>query len=265
MYDFSRCKLCGEHTAALKYKLKKMSLYACSICDFHYIDALDDFPEDKPEEKLLTGKARNFIEGKLPQNTKQLKKDLQFVNSQVELAEKRCLDIGSGVGVFAALLKDVGAEPHGIEPQQIFREFAQEKFQFSARRELINDLYWQNRYGRFFDVVTLWDTLEHVNFPVETLRAAGKVLKPGGYLFLDTPSRNSLFYRSSEWSYRLSAGTRPLLLNSLYSPKPYCHKQIFTRKQLWKLLEDCGFATISQSPLHNSRKKFVVACRKQAE
>lgn len=265
MYDFSRCKLCGESMAAPKYKLKKMVLYACSNCDFHFIDALDDFPDNRPDEKLLTEKARNFIAGKLPQNAKQLEKDLQFVKSHVALPGKRCLDIGSGVGLFASMLQKEDAVVFGIEPQQIFREFAQEKYQLDTSSELIDAPYWQKGYANSFDVVTLWDTLEHVNFPTETLHAAWRVIKPGGYLFLDTPSRDSLFYRSSEWSYRFSTGTKPLLLNKLYSPKPYCHKQIFTKTQLWTLLEACGFSIIDQSSLHRANKKFVVACQKQVE
>ena len=265
MYDFKRCKLCGEDAAAQKYKLKKMNLFACAKCDFHYIDALDDFPAEKPDEKLLTDKHRKFIEGKLPQNQTQLSVDLKFVESHVDLEKKRCLDIGTGVGLFVSLLKEAGAETYGIEPQQIFREFAHEKYRLELRPERVEEDYWQSSYREFFDVITLWDTLEHVNFPVETIQAAYNLLKPGGYLFLDTPSRDSLFYRSSEWSYRFSSGTRPLLLNKLYSPKPYCHKQIFTKQQLWTLLESAGFTVLGQSPLHRANKKLVVACQKNAD
>ncbi|SHI79463.1 2-polyprenyl-6-hydroxyphenyl methylase / 3-demethylubiquinone-9 3-methyltransferase [Malonomonas rubra DSM 5091] len=261
MYDFNRCKLCGKNTAEPKYKLKGMTLYACSQCDFHFIDALDTFPTDYPD-KAISDKHRSFIESKLPQNRQQLEVDLKFVSSHIDLNEKRCLDIGTGVGMFAFLLKQAGADVSAIEPQQIFREFAQEKFQLELRPELADDTYWQENYAEYFDVVTIWDTLEHVNFPLETVQAAVKLLKPGGYLFLDTPSRDSLFYRSSEWSYQFSFGTRPLLLNKLYSPKPYCHKQLFTRKQLWWLLEKVGLQVVEQSPLHKANKKLVVACRK---
>ena len=262
MYDFSRCKLCGGKVAAPKYKLKQMLLYACSNCDFHYIDALDDFPDEQPEESLLTGKGRNFIESKLPQNAIQLDKNLQFVKAHVALSGMHCLDIGSGAGLFLSLLKEAGAVPHGIEPQKVFREFAMKKFHLSVRRELIDDFCWQNEYSGFFDVVTLWDTLEHVNFPAETLRAAWRAMKPGGYLFLDTPSRDSFFYRASVWSYRFSQGRNPLLLNTIYSPRPYGHKQIFTMAQLWTLLESSGLSVVGRSAFHRSRNKLVVVCRK---
>ncbi len=262
MYDFSRCKLCGRHTAAPTYQLKQMSLYVCANCDFHFIDALDDCPEDPQESPLLTASARSYIEKQLPQNIRQMEKALRFVTRHVTPRARHCLDIGAGAGVFAALLRGAGAIPQGIEPQQVFREFAREKYQLSLRRELIDEACWQEELAGYFDVVTIWDTLEHVNFPAETLQAAGRVLKPGGYLFLDTPSRDAWFYRVSEWSYRFSGGTRPLLLNSLYSPDPYRHKQIFTAGQLQALLKTCGVTIVGHSPLHRSRNKLVLACRK---
>lgn len=262
LYNFKRCKLCGENAAAPKYQLKKMVLYVCSACDFHYIDALDVFPPPQPETTLLTEKDCDYIESRLPQNRAQLKVNLDFVQQHVTLSGAKCLDIGCGAGVFPSLLHAAGAAVSALEPQQAFREFCQKKFQLGVRNELINDPYWQREFSNYFDVVTLWDTLEHVNFPAETLEAASMVIKPGGYLFLDTPSRNSFFYRASEWSYVLSRGKNPMLLNSLYSAKPYCHKQIFTNQQLWQLLEHCGFSTISHSPLHRSKNKLVLVCQK---
>ena len=261
MYDFSRCKLCGE-SASPKYKLKQMVLYACAQCDFHFIDALDALPAEQPDTILLTEKARNYIEKQLPQNAVQLKKNLAFVKSQFDLSGKHCLDIGSGAGQFSSFLQEEGGKPQGIEPQQIFREFAQKRYQLDLKRELVEDYYRQDGYVGHFDLVTLWDTLEHVNFPAETLQAAFNLLKPGGFLFLDTPSRESIFYRASEWSYRISSGAKPALLNRLYSPKAYRHKQIFTKKQLWRLLEDCGFSDITLSTVHRSKNKMVVVCRK---
>lgn len=239
-----------------------MSIYVCAICDFHYIDALDPLLEEQPTKSLLTEKAKEFIENQLPQNAAQLKKNMEFIKAHVPLSGVACLDIGSGAGQFPALLKDEGAVSQGIEPQQIFREFAQEKYQLSLRSESVDDPCWQKEFAGYFDLITLWDTLEHVNFPAETLEAASRLIKPGGYLFLDTPSRDSFFYRASEWSYRFSLGTKPLLLNRIYSPKPYRHKQIFTTSQLWALLQHSGLSVIGRSTFHRSRNKLVIVCRK---
>lgn len=262
MYDFKRCKLCGEESAP-EYKLKHGCLYVCGRCDFHYLDALDIYPREEPDTALLNDKARNFIEGKLPQNSQQLDKSLAFVKSQLSLEGKRCLDIGAGVGVFLSLLEAEGGELFGIEPQQIFREFAAEKYGLTLRSELVEAPYWQEQFAGHFDVITLWDTLEHVNFPLELVVDAVKLLKEGGYLFLDTPSRDSFVYRASQLSYRLSRGTSSFLLSSFYSAKPYRHKQIFTKAQLHSLLEKAGLEVVGDSGFHRSGNKLLVAARKK--
>ncbi|MDO9079456.1 MAG: class I SAM-dependent methyltransferase, partial [Desulfuromonadales bacterium] len=203
-YDFARCKLCGATAASPKYLLKKTTVYACVACDFHYIDHLDSLPPASPP---LDRKAWDYIEGRLPASEKQLRKDLLLVQRHVALSGMHCLDIGAGAGLFAHLLTKAGAVVQGIEPQGVFREFAQRKFGLELHGETIDARYWQEGYANFFDVVTLWDVFEHVNFPVETLQNAYNAIKPGGWLFLDTPRRDALYYRIGEWSYRMSHGT----------------------------------------------------------
>ena len=44
-----------------------------------------------------------------------------------------------------------------------------------------------------FDVVTMWDVIEHVTNPLETLHAAWRVLRPGGYLVVHTMDLASPF------------------------------------------------------------------------
>lgn len=266
MYDFSRCKLCATNGAKPTYTLKKTTVYACPACGFHYIDHLDDMPAGLRggSAQALDQKARNYIEGRLPGNEKQLRKNLHLVKRHLSLAGARCLDIGSGAGVFPHLLTEEGASVQGIEPQRVFREFTQWKFGIELQGETIDASHWQEGFKGFFDLVTLWDVLEHVNFPAETLRDAYTVIKPGGWLVLDTPRRDALFYRISELSYRLSGGRNSLFLESLYSPMPFRHKQIFTLRQLVQLVESIGFSVIQ---LHNKplqpQNKMVLVCQKQ--
>jgi 2-polyprenyl-6-hydroxyphenyl methylase/3-demethylubiquinone-9 3-methyltransferase len=259
-YDFTRCKLCGSHAAHPKYILKKTTVYACAGCDFHFINHLDSLP---PASLPLDRKAWDYIAGRLPASEAQLRKNLLLVQRHTSLSGAHCLDIGAGAGVFAQLLAEAGAVVQGLEPQGIFREFAERKFGLALHGETIDARHWQESFVGFFDIVTLWDVFEHVNFPVETLENAFNVLKPGGWLFLDTPRRDALFYRASEWSYRMSSGTNPLLLESLYSPLPFRHKQLFTRRQLLNLMEKIGFSVIrTHASLFPSHNKMVLVCRK---
>ncbi len=265
-YDFHRCKLCGQLAAAPRYQLKGTCIHVCAACDFHFIDHLDTLPDDEPEQetRTLDVTAWNFIEGRLKQNRRQLGERLTLAGRHRSLAGAECLDIGAGVGLFSHLLQEAGAIAYGIEPQQIFRQFAREKFGLTLTPETIDAPYWQDGFAGHFDLVTLWDTLEHLNFPVETLRDALRVLKPGGLLLLDTPSRDSFFYKTSEWSYRLSKGANPRFLNSLYSARPFRHKQIFTVRQLTELIENLGLETIemNRSGLLDPSNKIVLVAKK---
>ncbi len=181
----------------------------------------------------------------LPAGGKQLRENMILVKRHISLPGAHCLDIGAGSGQFAHLLTEAGAFVYGIEPQGIFREFAQQKFGIALNKETIDTRHWQKGFAGFFDVATLWDVLEHVNFPAENLKNAYNVIKPWGWLFLDTPRRDTIFYRISEWSYRLSGGANSRLVGSLYSPLPFRHKQIFTHRQLLKLLGKIGFSVAS--------------------
>jgi SAM-dependent methyltransferase len=46
-----------------------------------------------------------------------------------------------------------------------------------------------------FDVVTMWQALEHVHFPLDVLREAHRLLVPGGKLIVSVPNIDSLPFR----------------------------------------------------------------------
>jgi len=263
-YDFSRCKLCGENGAEPRYRLKKTSIRECGNCGFHFIEYLDEMPDpDGGGSTPLDDRAWNFIDSRLAANGIQHRKNMRLVTEHCPVAGEACLDIGAGAGLFASMMAEAGASVSGIEPQAVFRAFAEKKFGLTLRGETLDHPYWQTGMRGRFNMVTLWDVLEHVNFPAETLAQAFPVTKPGGWLFLDTPCRDSVFYTLSTWGYRLSGGANTMLLESLYSPQPFRHKQIFTRNQLVKLVERIGWKVVSvkASPL-TVQNKIVMVCRK---
>lgn len=262
MYDFKQCKRCGKPSGEPKYTLKNMVIYACTDCDFHYTNVIDKLEASETNSRTLTTKELDYIESQLAQNTHQLTLNLDFVRQHIEVAGSACLDIGCGAGVFPSMLHDAGAIVSAIEPQPLFRQFCRSRYNIAPHYELVDSPHWQQGFADHFDIATLWDTLEHVNFPAETIAAISRVLKPNGFLFLDTPARESLSYRLSEWSYWLSRGRNPLMLNSLYCAKRFGHKQIFNQKQLWQLLEQHGFTIIGRSNLHPSKNKHVIVCQK---
>jgi 2-polyprenyl-6-hydroxyphenyl methylase/3-demethylubiquinone-9 3-methyltransferase len=265
VYDFSRCKLCENKAAVPTYKLKNTTIYVCAACDFHFINYLDTLTYDchHDETRALDQASCTYIESKLFESEKKLQKNLLLVKQYRPLSKAHCLDIGVGAGLFINLLLKSGAVVHGIEPQKIFREFAQKKFGITIHRETIDDHYWQQGFAGYFNIITLWDVLEHVNFPAETLKNAYNVTEAGGWLFLDTPRRDSFFYKLGELSYKLSGGSNPFIFESIYSSQPYRHKQLFTLQQLIQLVEKIGFSVVHlNTSLFKPQNKMILVCRK---
>ena len=266
MYDFSYCKLCKKPTAHPTFKLKTGIIYRCGHCDFHFLDQLDEISSIEVHSNGLSATAWNYIEARVDESASLLPHRLALVKEFVALPEARCLDLGAGVGQFLHLLAKESAEGSGIEPSNIRREYAECKFGLDLRKELVDEDYWQSNFSGCFDAICLWDVIEHINFPAETLASACRLLKPGGYLFLDTPSRDTAAYRISQKLYRLSGGQLPLFLENFYSAAPYGNKQIFTSDQLRQLITrlDLQLCTLrnSYTPSLFRGDKIVLAGRK---
>lgn len=266
-YNFKRCKLCGTFTAKATYDLSSCIINVCQNCDFHFLNHLDDTPDTSNDAIQLSDQEQKYLQSRADENASLHLSRLSFMQRHIALSDARTLDIGAGLGQFHSLLRAQGTESHGIEPSRIRREYARQQSGITLRAELVDDDYWQTGYAQYFDAITLWDVIEHVNFPRETIESACALLKPGAILFLDTPSRESLSYRISQKFYHYVPGKMSLFLPSFYSTAPYGHKQIFTPEQLSKLLEKCGLDIICSSRSYTNRlfprNKIILAGRKK--
>jgi len=277
MYDFRYCKLCSSADAAPYYRLKRSTLYRCPVCDFHYIDHLDQhLPETKAtQDSGLTDRDRSFIASRLGENARKQSNRLAFLRQHLDPMQCRLLDIGAGAGLFLWMATDAGAIPSGIEPNPLLRAFAAEAYRIELTPETLDDPLWQMNFSEHFTAATLWDVIEHVDFPVELLEKTYHVLAPGGMLLLDTPSRDSLYYNLATLVTRLAGESAPLGLNAFYAPIRYGHKQIFRPAQLITTLQRIGFEVVTLQGGYvcggwrgavtsclQPRDKIVLACRK---
>lgn len=103
----------------------------------------------------------------------------------------RLLDVGCALGLFLRYATDAGWETVGVEPSRAFYERAKEIL--AGQGELIcATLEEACLPPSSFDVVTLWDVLEHVPNPVRFMQICGTLLKSGGHLFVNVPNLDSL-------------------------------------------------------------------------
>ncbi|PLX97354.1 MAG: hypothetical protein C0622_13360 [Desulfuromonas sp.] len=263
-YDFSRCKLCGKPAKPFA-EIPGGQLYACGACDLHYLDHIDG--EEAGADAPLSDKARRYIELRSDESALLHPSRAELVRRTAGDPPCRLLDIGAGIGQFQLLMNEEGYSTNGIEPSALRRGYAAETFNLQLSDQPVDAHFWQDNFAAAFDLITLWDVIEHVNFPRQLLRAAVNLLKPGGLLLLDTPNRDGLSYRLSCSAARLSGGKLSLFLGNFYSAAPFGHKQIFTPAQLDSLFTDLGLEVIHRAASYgrNPHKgdKIILCGRKK--
>ena len=233
-----------------KYKLANANVFV-SPGGFHYVDHLDPLEEVSPEidGSALTETEINYIEKSLQSNPERLENQIQAVKRHMSIPGKKVLDIGCGGGLFLSRMEREGAQVLGIELSDTRAYYAKTKHGFEVVKRTIEDEYWKTHHGTF-DVVTLWDVIEHVNYPQATLHSAAEMLVNGGILLIDTPCRDAFYHRMGQFTYGLTGGLAPTFLNTMYSAKPFGHKQILSLAEMKGLLEAAGLEVLELKTFH---------------
>ena len=251
-YNFEICKNCSARAGELRYRLREVNLWVCSECGSHYIDYLDPIESIEPTVRpdALTEEGRAYFENIQHSNSQRSLNHVEWVRQHRNLDRLQVLDVGCGGGMFLSLLRKAGAETCGVELDDSAVQYARENSDPNVHKYPVEHDFWQSRHRERFDVVTFWDVVEHVNFPLESLRSATRLLKPGGLLFIDTPCRETFYHRFGSLTYRLSRGRYPTFLNMMYSSAPFAHKQILGREDLERMLDRIGLEIINFKKIH---------------
>lgn len=237
--------------ARLRYTLRNANVYV-SKGGYHFIDYLDPVEEIPAEvdSSRLTAEESSYIETQLQANAKKFSQQVDVLKEHLKAKDAKVLDIGCGGGLFLSLLRQAGARVTGIELSDSRAHYAATRHNLEIHMQPIESDFWQKDYQNYFDAVTLWDVIEHVNYPLQTLQSAANVLKPGGLLLIDTPCRDSFYHQLGEITYRISGGRFPTFLNAMYSAHMFGHKQIFSTTEMKELFEGIGLKLVKLRKFH---------------
>jgi ubiquinone/menaquinone biosynthesis C-methylase UbiE len=149
----------------------------------------------------------------------------------------RVLDLGCGAGRFVAALRELGADPVGVELSAAALERARRNVPGADLRLVAADGSLPLGHGEV-DVVWCSEVLEHVPDTIAFLTEVRRVLKRGGRLLVTVPDHGRL--------------KRTLLAlahyDAHYDPLGQ-HVRFYTRRSLTRALLATGFEDVELRPL----------------
>jgi SAM-dependent methyltransferase len=139
----------------------------------------------------------------------------------------RLLEIGCGAGFFLKAAERSGWDAWGLELSEEAAAFAAGRLGLRVVREQAEHAHFDDGS---FDVVAMFDVIEHLLDPMAVLRTARRVLRPGGVLLVTTPNLDALS--------RAAMGPGWAVLS------PAEHTYYFTERTLRLMLERAEFRDV---------------------
>jgi ubiquinone/menaquinone biosynthesis C-methylase UbiE len=144
----------------------------------------------------------------------------------------KALDVGAAAGFCMQVLHEMGFDVYGVEPSREIASHAEERF--GLRAVHVGTLDTFSAPAGSFDLITMWDVVEHVVDPAALLRRARELISPRGAFVLETQNIDSVFAR--------------LLGRRWHHYKHAEHIYHFTPRTISALLRSCGFQVETLTP-----------------
>lgn len=144
-------------------------------------------------------------------------------------AGQSLLDVGCYTGVFVEIAAGAGWDAWGVDPSG----WAVAQARGVGLQVIEGTLQTAGFPDDRFDVITMWDVIEHVGDPAAELREAHRLLRPGGVLVVHTMDIDSLFAR-------LMRNHWPWLMEM--------HLFYFSQNTLRLMVEQIGYRIIHSAP-----------------
>jgi len=214
-FHIVRCRQCGLVYVNPRYREELLQeIYTETYYDHDGIKngleffGYDNYLEDEENIKITFAKRLNTIE--------------RYAN------KGKLLDIGCATGFFLDLARSRGWQVVGSEVSEFSVRYARERFGLDVRLGTLGELHFDEQA---FDVVTMWDVIEHVSDPMGELQRVRRILRDGGLLSIITPDVGSLVAR---------------LLGSRWEEfrRVREHVYFFSRRTMTKALHRAGFEVL---------------------
>lgn len=201
---YRACIVCGSAAAELVQRKDGFSIVRCPDCGLVYVGedpASIDFGSIYGETYYTGGNEQVFADYLGEERARRANARRRLWGLRLLRARGRLLDVGCAAGFFL-----VEAQRHyqvqGVEFSDFSARFARERFGLDV---FTGTLVQARLPAAQFDLITLWDVIEHVPDPDAVLAEAARLLRPDGRLVLTTGDIGSSYARRQGANWHLLA------------------------------------------------------------
>lgn len=178
-----RCVICGGDTEKRDgyFNGEKIEYMICQECSLSFQPDMSKIQEwyDEPESDITWKKTIRWL---LPFSGHH-KQKFRFLGSYI-FKKGSVLDVGSAEGKFLYLMKLRGWNCEGVEPRGHYARFCERRYGIPCYDGFFEDF---DPDDREYDLITMFETFEHMPKPFTELLRARLYLKDEGRIFFITP------------------------------------------------------------------------------
>jgi 2-polyprenyl-3-methyl-5-hydroxy-6-metoxy-1,4-benzoquinol methylase len=229
-----RCNLCHTEIASdqpPRWRKHGLEIFQCRSCSLLFrgslptseqLAALYDRSYFHPDERSPEAEGYADYIGDESEHRFTARRRVRWLGRRG--SPRRLLDVGAAAGFFLDEARSAGWDVEGIDISPYLTCWGRDRLGL----ELHTGLFQEEEYPpASFDVVTMWDYIEHSIDPAADITQAARILRRGGLLMLSTGDAGAVVARIS--------GRRWHLLT------PHHHNFFFTAETLSRYLQEHGF------------------------
>ena len=198
-----QCRICDSSglrvALEMRHEGREYTVVRCSACGT--LQALEHYESVSPDYAHLSSESidrdRLWCQGehKRPAFAQWLEQARQLLGGDPN--GKNVLDVGCGTGGFLEFARANGFDVYGFDASAAQAAFARERF--NTVRHAASALEYLGKLERGelrFDLITLWDVIEHLRDPIPFVEGLSQALTPDGLLFVSTPNATAMLWKS---------------------------------------------------------------------
>lgn len=227
-----KCVACDSYTFQLIFEKNSCQIEKCLVC------GLVQVTNRPSKEEVVAIYDKDFFETyyrELENNRKKQRYEYLNFNNKLDQIEKRTakkgniLDIGCSFGFFLDAARQRGWTVAGIDLAEYAAKFAAQRFGIRVINKTITEAEFEENS---FDVITMWNTIEHLINPKQELEHLSNFLKDDGLLVVSTANVDSLRARIEGRRWRIWI--------------PPEHLSFFSPQTMRNLFDKCGLVIFDQ-------------------